>query len=306
MLAYGNGDAAGAGLHLTWLDRQGKATGTIGPQAQYRSFNLAPDETRVAVRRQDGDGGDIWLTDVSRDTASRFTFDATQDNTSPAWSSDGSRIAFSSVRDGKPGIYVKPSNGAGQEERLFETGNARNLMVLGWTPGDRSILFGMGGLKTARDLWLLSMDGERKTIPLLQTGFGEWAGQISPDGQWLAYTSNETGRSEVYVRAIADSGKWPISSDGGTSPRWRGDGRELFYNSAGNLMALEVRTKGTAFVPGATSALFEFVNVSPGDFSYAVSRDGQRFLAARRGSGEREVAPSPIVVVFNWLDGATR
>ncbi|MEX2661677.1 MAG: protein kinase [Vicinamibacterales bacterium] len=306
VLAYGVGEAAGVGLRLTWLDRQGKVAGMIGPPATYRGFNLAPDQSQVAAHRHDGEGGDIWITDVSRSTTSRFTFDPAQDNSSPVWSPDGNRIAFSSIRNGKPGIYVKPSNGAGNEERLFETSEARGLTVLSWTP-DHRILFGVSGVKTTRDLWMVPVDGERKAVPLLQSPFGEWVGQISPDGRWVAYASNETGTAEIYVQSIpTGSGKWTISNGGGSSPRWRGDSRELFYVGGGKLWAVEVAKKGAAFAAGQPSALFDLAGMSPNDFSFAVTRDGQRFLAALRPSGEDERSQSPIVVVLNWLEGAAR
>lgn len=177
---------------------------TAGPEGNYRGLDLARDGTRLAAHRHDGEGGDIWLTDLSLGTTSRFTFDAPQENSSPIWSSDGSRIAFGSLRGGtggKWGLYVKPSNGAGAEELLLEfpvQGNRTDPMS--WSPDGRSVLFKVNDPKTSIDLWLLPVSGERKAIPLLNTPFFEEHGQISPDGKWLAYSSNETGQAEIYVR----------------------------------------------------------------------------------------------------------
>ena len=310
VLAYGIGAAAGAGFEMVWVDRQGKVTGTAGPPGQYRGLDLAPDGSRVAAHRHDGEGGDIWLTDLSRGTTSRFTFDATQDNSSPSWSPDGSRIAFSSIRAGKRGVYVRPANNAGDEERLFEA-DAAVLMEpvpLRWTPDGRSLLFGMYDPKTLKDLWLLPVSGEQKAAPLLRTPFSEHHGQISPDGKWLAYMSNETGVDEIYVQpASPGAGKWSISTGGGVVPRWRGDSRELFYMAGGKMMAVDVTANGSAFEAGTPKALFDHVTVNAAHsdyFPFAVTKDGQRFLISRRtSSAAEESTQAPIVVVLNWMQG---
>jgi Tol biopolymer transport system component len=307
-LAYGNGEASDVGLVLTWMDRQGKVIGTMGPAAVYRGVSLSPDGLRVAAHRHDGDGGDIWLTDVKQKLPSRFTLDARQENQSPAWSPGGDRIAFGSVRDGKPGLYVRAANRAGADDRVFETSTGRSVLPLGWTLNGKAILFQVSEAATNRDLWMVSLEGERKAWPLLQTPASEQNGQLSPDGRWLAYGSNETGPVELYVRpATATGGQWPISTGGGGSPRWRGDSKELFYVSRGKMWAVEVMTNGDAFVPGTQTDLFDNIGFPPHNDSYApwaVSSDGQRFLIPRRESDTAtEIAPNPIVVVHNWAAG---
>jgi Tol biopolymer transport system component len=310
-LGYGIGSAAAAGLQMVWLDRKGKQSETVGPPGDYRGLDLSPDGKRVAAHRHDGNGGDIWISELSRGTTSRFTFDASQDSSSPVWSPDGSRIAFGSLRNGKSGLYQKLSNGTSPEEQLLES-DVTTLPV-SWSPDGRSIVYSVVNPKTATDQWMLPLSGDRKPVPLLQTPFQESHGQISPDGKWLAYYSNETGRTEVYVQPFPQgTGKWQVSTNGGQFPRWRHDGRELFYmsqGSRGKMMAVDVKSSGSAFEAGAPKELFDslYMNLphgSGGPYStYAVSPDGQRFLIPRPASNDQSATAAPIVVVLNWLEG---
>src|SRR5262249_17912280 len=159
---------------------------------------------------------------------SRFTFDASQENSQPVWSPDGSRIVFGSRRNGKWGLYVKPSNGIGNEELLMESETLK--MPMSWSGDGKSILYWLQDPKTGNDVWALPFFGDRKPFPVLQTPFAEVFPQISPDGKWISYTSNETGRPEIYVQSFPPgAGKWPISSSGGNFSRWRRDGKELLY-----------------------------------------------------------------------------
>ena len=310
VLAYGIGEAAGAGFQLTWVDRAGKVIGTVGPEAQYRGVTLSPDGSQVAAHRHDGEGGDIWVSDLSQNRTTRLTFEAMQENSAPVWSPVGDRIAFSSTRDGKPGISIKSADNTGVDERVFETSTARWVAPFGWSPDGRSVLFSMPGLKTSSDLWMVPVSGERKAVPLLQSAASEGWGQISPDGKWLAYTSTETGPSEVYVQpASLTGGKWAASIGGGNAPRWRGDSQELDHVANGKMWAVGVTTKGTAFVPGTPKPLFDYAgstaNLGHGPhYSYAVTKDGKRFLVSGFSRGATGgAAESPIVVVLNWVDG---
>jgi Tol biopolymer transport system component len=299
---------------MVWVDRQGKAIGTVGAVGNYRGLDLAADGKRVAAHRHDGQGGDIWVTEMSRGTTSRFTFDASQDNSSPVWSPDGSRIVFSSLRGGKWGLYAKPSNGAGGEERLLES--QVGVFLESWAPDGRSIVYEVNDPKTRGDLWMLPLSGDRKPVPLVTTPFAETHAQISPDGKWLAYSSNETGQTEIYVRPFpTGDGKWQISTGGGLVgfyPRWRGDGRELFYMDTGAgvmIMAVDVTSSGSAFEAGTPRALFDsgFINQGEGGgrvyHPYAVSADGQRFLIPRPVASVTQDASPPIAVVLNWAEG---
>src|SRR5215471_7949396 len=309
-LAYGTGGGNAAPLRLTWVDRQGKVIGGVGDDGNYRGVDLSPDGSRVVTHRHDGNGGDVWVTDLSRQTTSRFTFDASQDNSSPIWSPDGKQIAFGSLRAGKWGIYRKSSNNAGTEEKLIES--EIQILPMAWAPDGRSLVYWASNPTTNSDQWLLPLTADRKAVPLLNTPFAEQHPQVSPDGKWISYHSNETGRAEVYVRPFpTGTSKWQVSTGGGVFARWRGDGRELFYLSGasnGKMMAVDVKAVGAAFEAGTPRALFDsgYVNLSAGGSSYhtyAVSRDGQRFLIPRPLSSGADFLSSPIVVVTNWAEG---
>jgi len=198
MLAYGLGSSAAAGLQMAWVDRQGKAIETVGAEGNYRGIDLAPDGKRLAAHRHDGQGGDVWLSDLPRGTTPRFTFDPSQENASPIWSPDGRSIVFSAVRNGKWSLYQRPSNGAGTEERLVESDI--QILPMSWAPDGQSLVYVAIDPNTRADLWLLPLSGDRKAVPLLRTPFSESHAQISPDGKLFAYHSDESGLSEVYVR----------------------------------------------------------------------------------------------------------
>jgi Tol biopolymer transport system component len=284
-------------------------SGTVGAPDEYRGLDLSPDGSRLAAHRHLGSGGDIWLSELGRGTASRFTFDATQENVSPIWSPDGSAIVFGSFRGGKYGLYRKPSNGAGKEERLLESDTT--VLPTAWSPDGLSIVYHSNAL-TNFQLWRLPLDGDRKPVSLAPTKFTEISGQVSPDSRWMAYRSNESGFNEVYVRAFpTGAGKWQISTGGGGFPRWRRDGLELYYLSAsqnGKLTAVDVKTAGTTFEFGVPRPLFDsnYINLSHATpyHPYAVSPDGQRFLIPRPPpNAPTQLASPPVIVVLNWAQG---
>ena len=314
-LAYGAGAANGSRLRLTWVDRRGTQIGTVGPIGNYRGPALAPDGKRLAVKRREAQGGldygDTWIMDVQRDATSRFTFNAAELNSSPVWSRDGARIVYAALRGAKWGLYAKPANGAGSEERLIESDAA--VVATSWSPDGRYLVYSAVGEKTATDIWLLPLFGERKPIPLVMTPFNDNRGEVSPDGKWLAYDSNESGQSQIYVRPFPSGGsKWQISTGGrpGFYPRWRGDGRELFYMEGaaagmGTLMAVELNASGSALDVGTSAALFDspFANLGGEripSHAYTVSADGQRFLIPRPAASVTQVPFAPIAVALNW------
>jgi Tol biopolymer transport system component len=188
-------------------------------------------------------------------------------------------------------LYRKLSSGAGKEEGLIKSNQGEHMQD--WSPDGRFLLYRTFGVKTKSDLWVLPMFGERKPYPFLETEFDEAFAIFSPDGRWVAYVSDETGTAELYVRRFQESGgSWRISTDGGTVPRWRRDGKELFYISGGKLMAVEVKASESSFELGAPRLLFEKSGIS----NYDVSKDGQQFLIAV----PVESSPEPITVVLNW------
>ena len=313
ILSYGTGSGRAAGLLMSWFNREGKVLQTVGPEASYEGIALSPDGTRIAAHRHSGQGGDIWVTELTRGTTSRLTFDASQDNSSPVWSPTGTDIVFSSRRTNGFGLYVKRTDNSGDEERLLESPPSKR--PTSWAPDGRSIVFSAFDPKTSLDILTLPLSRGAQPIPWLQTPFNETDGRISPDGRWLAYQSGETGRLEVSVRPFpSGAGQWQISTEGGAFPVWRNDGRELFYisPSGARLFAVEVKSTGSTFEPGTTKELFQarFASINSGGghtfLNYAPSTDGQRFLVARPIGREQAIGSSPIAVVVNWENALKR
>ncbi len=296
VLAYRTG--AGSGLtQLQWFDREGKPLSSVGEPGIYSTFSLSPDQTRAAVSRSVS--GDIWVSDLSRGVSTRFTFDPALDF-SHTWSPDGERLVFSSAREGPFDLYLKPASGAGEAELLLRSDN--NKAPRDWSPDGRLILYQEQYPETGWDLWVLPLEGEQKPVLYLQTGFDETLGQFSPDGRWVAYNSDESGRIEVYVQPFpATGGKYQVSIDGGIQPRWRANGKELFYlTTDGKMMAAEILT-GETFRAGVPRMLFRTPGVNPllvsTVFHYDVSKDGQRFLIDAAVEGPTQ---SPVTIVLNW------
>ena len=302
VLAYWGGNVSD--VRLTWFDRKGLAHGTLGlsmPGPESRYHRISPDETQVAWVRADADllTSDIWITDIARNVSSRLTSDPQFDE-APTWSGDGKSIAFS--RDVTFGgalssgvIFLVPSSGVGAEQLMFKGG----YYLTDWTLDGRLILAQKYGKRN--DLWILPTFGDRNPYPFLQTEFDEFQGTFSPDGRWIAYTSNQSGDYEVYVQPLPASGKkWRISANGGAQPRWRRDGKELIYLSLDRkVVAVEVKANEGELVVGAPQILFKAPISSPFfpfGMDYDVSADGQRFLI----SASMEEAKPPISVILNW------
>jgi serine/threonine protein kinase/Tol biopolymer transport system component len=288
------------GRQLAWFDRSGKQIATVGPPGAYNDVVLSPDEKRAATQRIDGGNSDIWIMDLARGVPVRFTFSANSDD-NPSWSSDGNFLIYTSAGDGKTTFFRKNSNGGGNEEKLYETDSGIDDGT-DWSPDGNNLLFETLGEKTLADVWLLPLDGSGKAQPLLQSQFAEFGPRFSPDGHWLAYASSESGRPEIYVQNFPlTGGKWQVSTGGGAQPRWRKDGKELFYIAPDRrLMAVEV-TLGPSFQMGTPTPLFQTqVNNFTSPNRYVVSGDGQRFLI---NSTVQEASRTPIVVILNWAAG---
>jgi serine/threonine protein kinase/Tol biopolymer transport system component len=306
VLAYQTGTAA-AGLQLVWFDRTGKQIGVLGDLGRYADLQLSPDGKRASVSIPDqlGKGRDIWLYDVARGLRTRFTFDPADEFTS-VWSPDGSRVVFNSRRKGHLDLFQKASSGAGTEEVLLE--DNVDKYPESWSPDGRFILYATGGSTastTGSDLFVLPLSGDRKPFPFLNTQFNEGQGQFSPDGRWIAYRSDESGRGEVYVAPFPGAGgKWQISTGGGIYPRWRRDGTEILYFAPDNrLMAATVNGKGGSFEVGVVKPLFGTRAPIGFRYPYDVSGDGQRFLISTL---PEQATSAPITVVVNWTAGLKR
>ncbi len=294
----------GAALsQLTWFDRNGKPAGTVGKPGAYANVRLSPDGRRVAEDQTDTDGRntDIWILDPARGATTRLTFDPTF-HTAPIWSPDGRQILFASNRNLGFQLYLKNADGSGSEEDVAAWGSNAQVNPWDWSRDGKHVL-----VRRANELWYVSWPG-RVAKPLLQAKWTVRNTQFSPDGRWMAYASNETGSMEVYVSPYpSGNGKWQVSSGGGQEPRWRQDGKELFYLSTdGKMMAVAVRAglpalAGASFEASSAVTLFQTHRRQPVSaqdvFSYDVSGDGQRFLIITKVD---EANAAPLSITLNW------
>jgi len=295
---------------LFWVDRTGGASRVAVNALDVNRLanpDLSPNGRRVAVTLDSQSNIDIWLMDLVGGGSTRFTFDEAAD-AFPLWSPDGSQIVFSSARTGTARLYLKPSNGTGDETLLLDMAPA---VPQDWSKDGRFLLYGAGDPKTGGDLWTLDMTSKERTPrAVVKTSVDERNGQFSPDGHWLAYETNESGRFEIVAVAFPDPiEKWPVSTRGGTQPRWRADGKELYFLAPdGQLMATPVtishQAGGSRFEAGAPVPLFQTrmmgnaVGITR--VQYAVSRDG-RFLISQPA----ESATTPITLILNWKPPAS-
>jgi hypothetical protein len=306
VLVYGSTPRQDA--QFTWFNRRGEMIGRIGESGFFGTIALSPDGTRVATAMPDLQtrGRDIWVFDLVNGGSSRLTFNPGIDQ-QPLWSRDGTRIVFASNRDDGWGLYQKSSTGAGDEELLLKAEQATN--VTDWSRDGRFVIYHTA--RAPRDLWILPLTGDRKPIPFLQTPADEFGARFSPDGRWILYVSNESGSNEIYVQpsritagaaGAPTAGKWMISKGTVGMPRWRGDGREIFYLAPnGNVMAAEV-TADPVFRAGPPQALFQvppiFLRTSANPGAQAdVAFDGQRFLFAMP---VLEAIGEELNVTLNW------
>jgi Tol biopolymer transport system component len=265
------------------------------PDTTLDEVALSPDGRRVAVRRAVQGNSDIWLIDAMRST--RFTFDQNVEYW-PLWSPDGSRIAFTRI----PDMYLKSARGAGSEELLLKPPAIAS--AFGWSFDGRYLLYGFTIPKTGADIWVLPTDGDRKPVIFLDSSFNERLGQFSPDGRWVAYQSDESGRYEIYVRPFPGrGGQWQVSANGGAAPRWRRDGRELYYVAPdGTLMGAPIAQRNATVEPAAPIPLFRprmlWRGTSPVGvrWQYDVAPDG-RFLV---NVETEEASGAPITLILNW------
>jgi Tol biopolymer transport system component len=298
-LVFTSGAAGGNKRQLTWFDRNGKSEGTVGMPADMATAQISPDGSTVATDPADETGKrDIWLHDLERGTDTRFTF-GPEVNSFPIWSGDGSRIAFTAVGGLGGARYVKASNGVGAAVALDK--EVRASRIDDWSRDGRYIIEEPQDPKTRNDIWVVPQFGDKKPFAYLNSEYAEVNAKLSPNGQWLAYTSDESKRFEVYVQTFPEhGGKWQISTSFGVFPVWSRDGRELYFMGADRkLMAVEIKGGGKSLQKGVPKALFEVVAIAPFD----VSKDG-RFLI--QVPVEQAASNVPLKVVVNWPASAKR
>jgi len=299
LLAYQIGEIAAA-RQLVWHDGQGRDVGSLGDPATYWDVALSPSGTEAAVTISEGSRGagsaDVWIYDLSRGVRTRLTFDP-HDEGGLVWSPDGSTLIFSSNRQGPYDLYTIAVGGNQPERLLYASSDAKFPCSV--SPDGRFLLFAEEHEGTGTDLMLLPLDGEAEPRPFITTLFNQPHGAFSPDGRWVAYSSNESGHMEVYATPFPGPGrKWQISTDGGTWPQWRGDGRALYYRSpAGTVYELPIEMHGESLVVGTPQSLDFSVTTDGGSARFAVAEDGSRILSIDPVTAQAE---PPLTVVLNW------
>jgi serine/threonine protein kinase len=307
---------AGGVRQFVWFDRSGKEVGKAGDPTSAVGLSISPDSRRVALHQQTNNNYDVWLLDLGRNVLSKFTFNAAVDG-APVWSPDSRTIVFKSNRNGVYDLYTKPATGQGSEDLLLAGGPDKQ--PLAWSPDGQFLLYQNADPKTGLDIFGLQMsgangsptgrshqetDGDRKPFPVVRTNFDEDGAQFSPDGKWIAYQSNESGRYEIYIQAFPGPGDHTqVSTNGGAQVRWSRDEKELFYIALdGRLMAVPIHSASNSQAVEAGSPVPLFIThvggalTYPNNQQYDVSPDGQRFLM----NTIIEEAPSPITVILNW------
>ncbi|MBK6751037.1 MAG: protein kinase [Acidobacteria bacterium] len=272
-------------VQLGWFGRDGKSMGPAGPAGQWLNFSVSPDERFVAVTRDETSRNrSLWLIELQSGTATNYKSDG--DNSYPVWSHDGAQFAFSSNRDGVSDPYLKPADRVMPETRLLDV--TSSAFPSSWSPDGKFVLVTM-----KRDIWTIPIEGDRAAQPLIQTKGSDRLARVSPDGKWVAYQSDVAGVDEIYVTQFPQSTRsWRISSGGGVNPQWKSDGKELYFISGGNLVAVTV-TATDEFKNDAPKILFKIEGRE-----YSVSKDGNRFLT---GAVTKEAPPPPINIIINWL-----
>ncbi|MFL6375777.1 MAG: hypothetical protein ACJ73D_14000 [Pyrinomonadaceae bacterium] len=288
-------------LRIAWLDRTGRETGQIGEPGWYGELRLSPDGQRLAVTRSDERtaSGDIWIEDLAHDTAARFAF-GPNDDSGGIWSPDGKRISYFSCCEGESTpqvlatLRIKDVNDSGKGQTPLGPGFQ---VPQDWSPDGRSILFTQSSDGSSiSSLWLLATDGATQPSLFRKSPFAEDEARFSPDGHWVAFESDETGRNEVYVtRTEHPEEKWRISTGGGRSPVWRHDGKELFFLTPDKTVMVAAVKGGEPFQSGTPAALFQNDSIH----SYDVSGDGQRFIVSS-SSRATQAQSAPFAVVMNW------
>ena len=304
-LLYQPGMASAGLMRLTWLDATGKELGTGFAPDAYVEVQISPDDRKAAVVIGNP-GAMIWIYDLAHGMRTRFSFGAGRSG-SPLWSHDGKQLAYLTLPpNANPYFAIKAADGSGEEKRVHELDpNQRGVLqaLWDWSPDGRYLLYNVGafGVGTGEDIWVLPVTGDGKPFPYAAGPGDQMYAQFSPDGRWVAYVSNETGKFELYVAPFPWTGaKWQVSSGGGWVPRWAKNGKEIFYQAPGSTKTwvAQVDGHGSSFEVGTTRVAFDFTSLSPNISAaqYAVTGNGERFLEITTGDAGR----LPLTVIQNW------
>ena len=304
-LVYVRGGLQEPARVLLWVDREGREEPIQAPVRAYQYLRISPDGARVAIDIRDQER-DIWLWEFVRRTLTRFTFDPAPDRF-PVWTADGRRVLFTSARAGARNMFWQASDGTGVPEQLTRNTTTADNAPSGVSPDGAWAIF-RDGEPLAFDLSRLALGTDRRVEPLLHTPFSEQNGEVSPDGRWLAYQANDSGRAEIWVRPFAtvNGGHWQVSVGGGFQPLWSPDGREVFYRDLTGAMMRVAVERGTGWAAGTPTKLFGAGQYYFGygeafGRTYDISRDGRRFLMIKDVARDPTSTPT-ILVVQNWFE----
>jgi eukaryotic-like serine/threonine-protein kinase len=304
-LTYVPGGWSYSDLVLAWVDREGSVKQLPAPPRAYLNPHLSPDGKQVAFSDQMTRNAGIWLYDIARGSMMRLTYSSA--DTSPLWTPDGKRLVYMEEANRSFLIKSKPANGSGAEETLL-AGQKYVQVPESWSPDGKFLAYSANAQNTVRNIWILPFEGDRKPQPFIQSVFTNRTPRFSPDGHWIAYVSDESGRYEVYVQPFpGPGGKWQVSTDGGNWPVWARNGRELFYLNGSKIMRVAVTTR-----PSFAAATPQIVADTPiqtsdyygGNGEFDVSLDGRQFLFMK--SREQNTLPAEVRVVLNWAEELKR
>jgi serine/threonine protein kinase len=301
LLVYDGGDASVASAHLNWYDRSGTQLADLGLSGEFESTQISPDGRKLAVTVIDPvtSAYDIWIQDLEKGTRSRLTFQQGSVNVAPAWSPDGKTIFFQSNMGGGIALYQMASDGSGNPSLVYaETSSSLRVPRLS-RDGRYMVFHKQSTSGSPIEIWALPLFGDRTTFPVVQGHADSSVPDFSPDGKWLAYASLESGRNEVYVIPFGHPGaKHQVSTDGGDLPRWRADGKELFFLSPDNkMMSAEIVESENGFETGKIQPLFQTHAFTTASWGYDASADGKKFIIETR---DPQAGLGPVTLITNW------
>ncbi len=277
-----------------WVDREGKSQSLIEEQRAFSGPRLSPDGRFLALEIETANDS-VWIYDLTRRTLTRLTLSF--DNQIPVWTPDSRRLAFRSTRTGNWNLFWQAADGSGQPDMLTASDQSHShfLNPSSWSPDGSVLSLDAMRPETGWDIWVMSMEGDRTPEPFLQTNFNEFLPMFSPNGRWISYQSDESGRYEVYIRPFPGAeGKRQVSIGGGSNPVWNPNGKELFYRNGDKMMVVDIETEGELAL-GTPQILFERPSFLE---EYDVTPDGQRFVMIEEG--ESQPAPTQLILVQNW------